>query len=165
MTEGAQQGTEGGFGKEAGPFGVEFPLNPDTRVRIELRDPQARRPTLAHPGDACFDLYAPQGVEVPVGATVAVDTGLAIELEEGWEAQIRGRSGLARRGILVHPGTIDFQYRLNLWVLVHNLSQETWAFQAGDRIAQMKISRVWQVELVEAPVRPTPRGGLGSTGR
>jgi dUTP pyrophosphatase len=140
-------------------------LNPDTRLRLELRDPAARRPTQAHHGDACFDLYAPRKVEVPAGTTVAVDTGLAIELEEGWEAQIRGRSGLARQGILVHPGTIDFQYRLNLWVLIHNLSEATYAIQAGDRIAQMKISRVWQVEIVEAPVRPTARGGLGSSGR
>ena len=137
----------------------------DTRVRIELRHPQARLPTQAHPGDACFDLYAPQGLVIPPGATVAVDTGLALELEEGWEAQVRGRSGLAKRGIVVHPGTIDFLYRLNLWVLVHNLSPEPYAVEVGDRIAQMKVSRVWQVEIQEGPVNPTPRGGLGSSGR
>lgn len=138
---------------------------PDTLVRVELRDPEARMPTQAHPGDACFDLYSPIERELEPGATVALDLGLALELEPGWEAQIRGRSGLARRGILVHCGTIDYLYRLNLWVLVHNLSAEPYVVRTADRIAQMKISRVWKVELRQGDVRPTPRGGLGSSGR
>lgn len=140
-------------------------MTPDTRVRVELRHPAAKLPTQAHPGDACFDLATPEAVTVGPHETVAVDTGLAIELEEGWEAQVRGRSGLARKGILVHPGTIDYLYRLNLWVLVHNLTGEPWTFAAGDRLAQMKISRVWHVQLEEAAVTATHRGGLGSSGR
>ncbi len=140
-------------------------MTPDTRVCVELRHPEARLPTLAHPGDACFDLYAPAGTELMPGATVALDMGLALELEQGWEAQVRGRSGLARQGILVHSGTIDYMYRLNVWVLVHNLSQEPYIVRTGDRIAQMKISRVWNVELQEGLVNSTPRGGLGSSGR
>lgn len=140
-------------------------MHPDTRLRVELRHPEARLPTQAHAGDACFDLYAPADHVLEPGATQAVDTGLALELEEGWEAQVRGRSGLARRGILVHPGTIDYLYRLNVWVLVHNLSGEPYAIHAGDRIAQMKISRVWTVEIEEGPVTATHRGGLGSSGR
>lgn len=140
-------------------------MSPDTRVRIELRHPGSRLPTQAHPGDACFDLHAPEETVIPPGETVALDTGLALELQEGWEAQIRGRSGLARQGIVVHPGTIDYLYRLNLWVLVHNLSGRPYQVQAGDRVAQMKISRVWRVELEEGPVTATHRGGLGSSGR
>lgn len=140
-------------------------MPPDTRVHVELRHPAARMPTQAHPGDACFDLSTPEAVTVQPHATVAVDTGLAIELQEGWEAQVRGRSGLAKRGILVHPGTIDYLYRQNLWVLVHNLTAEPYTFAAGDRLAQMKVSRVWHVELADAPVAATHRGGLGSSGR
>lgn len=140
-------------------------MPPDTRVRVELRHPAARMPSQAHPGDACFDLSTPEAVTIGPHGTLAVDTGLAIELEEGWEAQVRGRSGLAKRGILVHPGTIDYLYRQNLWVLVHNLTDQPYAFAAGDRLAQMKVSRVWEVELVAAPVTATHRGGLGSSGR
>lgn len=86
-------------------------------------------------------------------------------MEEGWEVQIRGRSGLAKKGIEVHFGTIDHLYRLEVKVLVHNASPEPWQVEAGDRVAQMKLARVWSVELEEGQVTPSERGGLGSTGR
>ena len=137
----------------------------DTKVKVQKNHPTAQLPSKAHASDACFDLVAPEAQILPAGHQGVIDVGLAIELEEGWEAQIRGRSGLARRGIVVHPGTIDHLYRLNLKVLVYNSSADDWHIAAGDRVAQMKISRVWEVELEEAPVCATPRGGLGSTGR
>lgn len=137
----------------------------DTRLVVEIRHPDAALPHKANPSDACFDLVSPQSAVISAGATLAVDTGLGIQLEEGWEAQIRGRSGLAARGILVHPGTIDHLYRQNLKVLVHNLSGADYQVKPGDRIAQMKLAKVWRVDLVEGPVEPTDRGGLGSTGR
>lgn len=135
------------------------------QIRIQKLRPEAVVPRKANPTDACFDLVCPEAARVEAGQTVALPTGLALELPPGWEAQVRGRSGLAKRGIVIHPGTIDHLYRLELRVLVHNLSGEVWEVQAGDRIAQMKIDRVWEVELVEGPVAPTGRGGLGSTGR
>ena len=138
--------------------------NDGMRLIVELRHPQARMPHKAHPSDACFDLYLPEDATLSPGETKSLDMGLALQLEEGWEIQVRGRSGLAKRGLLVHPGTIDHLYRQNLWVIVHNLSKETFSFKAGDRIAQMKISRVWPVELVAGNVDNTDRGGLGSTG-
>ena len=137
----------------------------DTCLRVELLHPKARLPHKAHASDACFDLYLPEDASLEPGETKALDTGIAIQLEEGWEAQVRGRSGLAKRGLLVYPGTIDHLYRRNLWVLVHNLSREPFAFRAGERVAQLKVSRVWQVEVVEAKVEATERGGLGSTGK
>lgn len=137
----------------------------DTRLRVELLHPQARLPHKAHASDACFDLYLPVNVTLEPGETKALDMGLALQLEEGWEAQVRGRSGLAKRGFLVYPGTIDHLYRQTLWVLAHNLSRETFVFKAGERVAQLKISRVWQVDLVQGPVETTDRGGLGSTGK
>lgn len=135
------------------------------RLVVERLHPQARVPAKANPSDACFDLYSPEAVEVEAGQRLALPTGLAIQLEEGWEAQIRGRSGLARKGIEVHFGTIDHLYRLEVKVLVHNNSGQTWSVQAGDRIAQMKLARVYPVEVVEGPVESSQRGGLGSTGR
>ena len=136
-----------------------------TRVRVQRLRPDALLPRKANPSDACHDLASPQAARVEAGQTVALATGLALELPEGWEVQSRGRSGLAKRGIVIHPGTIDHLYRLEVKVLVHNLSGEPWVIEAGDRIAQMKVERVWDVEIVEEPVTPTERGGLGSTGR
>ncbi len=140
-------------------------LEMDTKVRIEKRHPRAQMPKKAHDTDACFDLVCVEGSRIEPDETRMLEIGLAIQLEPGWEAQVRGRSGLASRGIVIHPGTIDHLYRQPLRVLVHNLSGRPYIVQAGDRIAQMKISRVWNVELEEGPIEDTPRGGLGSTGR
>ena len=140
-------------------------LKADTRLIVELRHPQAQLPRKAHPSDACFDLFLPEAAVVEPKETKALDLGLALQLEEGWEAQIRGRSGLAKRGFVVHPGTIDHLYRQNLWLIVHNLTDAPFSFRGGDRVAQMKISRVWQVELSSGTVAAGGRGGLGSTGR
>ena len=136
----------------------------DTRVIVERRHPAAVLPCKAHASDACFDLAIPEAAVLPPRTTCVVDAGLGIQLEEGWEAQIRGRSGLATRGIVVHPGTIDHLYRQNLRLIVHNVGNETLVLEAGQRLAQMKIERVWRIDLVEGNVQPTPRGGLGSTG-
>jgi dUTP pyrophosphatase len=100
-----------------------------------------------------------------------IPTGLFIELPRGYEAQVRPRSGLAiNHGItcLNSPGTVDSDYRGELKVILINLSQEEHAIQPGDRIAQIVIGRVEQVEweLVEL-VAETVRGdgGFGHTGR
>lgn len=135
------------------------------KLRVELSHPEAKMPRKANPSDACFDLYLPENVEVAPGETVSLNLGICIELEQGWEAQIRGRSGLAKRGFWVHNGTIDHLYRQNLWIIAHNLSSQNFSFKSGDRIAQLKVSRVWPVELVQAKVEKSERGGLGSTGR
>jgi dUTP pyrophosphatase len=132
---------------------------------VQRLRPEAQLPAKAHPSDACYDLYVPQAGQLAPGERRPLPTGLAIQLEEGWEAQIRGRSGLAKKGVEVHFGTVDHLYRQEVKVLVHNGSGEVWNYQAGDRIAQMKLARVYEVELVEGPVEDTPRGGLGSTGR
>jgi dUTP pyrophosphatase len=137
---------------------------PSTRLLIERRHPAAKLPTKANPTDACYDLFLAEDLVVGAGTTAVADLGLAVELEEGWEMQIRGRSGLASRGIVAHPGTIDHLYRQNLKVIVHNLTASEARFEAGQRIAQMKLERVWEVELAEGLVASTMRGGLGSTG-
>lgn len=136
----------------------------DTRVIVEKRHPAARIPAKAHATDACFDVSIPEATTLPPRSTCIVDSGLGLQLEEGWEAQIRGRSGLATRGLVVHPGTIDHLYRQNLRIIVHNIGDTELPLEAGMRLAQMKIERVWRVELTEGPVEQTARGGLGSTG-
>jgi dUTP pyrophosphatase len=99
-----------------------------------------------------------------------VPTGLFIELPEGFEAQIRPRSGLAiNKGItlLNSPGTIDADYRGEIKVIVANLSQEDFVISSGDRIAQMVISKHENAEWIEVDqLIETKRGsgGFGSTG-
>ena len=100
-----------------------------------------------------------------------IPTGLYIELPDGYEAQVRPRSGLAiRHGItcLNSPGTVDADYRGEIKVILVNLSAEPYAVQPGDRIAQMVIQRVEQAEwFVVDNIAITSRGegGFGHTGK
>ncbi len=100
-----------------------------------------------------------------------VPTGLYIELPDGYEAQIRPRSGLAiNHGItcLNSPGTIDADYRGEIKVILINLSNEEHTIQPGDRIAQMVISPVEQINWIEVTeIKSTERsaGGFGHTGK
>ena len=99
-----------------------------------------------------------------------VSTGLFIELPEGYEAQIRPRSGLAlKKGITVlnSPGTIDADYRGEIGIILVNLSQETFTINDGERICQMIISKHEQADLeVVNVLSDTKRGegGFGHTG-
>lgn len=100
-----------------------------------------------------------------------IGTGLFMELPEGYEAQIRPRSGLAyKHGITVlnSPGTIDADYRGEIKVLLVNISQEPFSVQDGERIAQMVIARHEQINWEESlDLTQTERGagGYGSTGK
>jgi len=100
-----------------------------------------------------------------------VKTGLYMELPEGYEAQVRPRSGLAlKKGITVlnSPGTIDADYRGELCVILINLSQDDFVIADGERIAQMVIARCEQAEVVQVEeLTDTERGtgGFGHTGK
>ena len=100
-----------------------------------------------------------------------IPTGLFIELPQGYEAQIRPRSGLAiKQGItcLNTPGTIDADYRGEIKIILINLSNEIQSVHNGDRIAQMVIQKVEQVEWeLSSEIEETERsaGGFGSTGK
>ena len=99
-----------------------------------------------------------------------IPTGLYMELPEGYEAQVRPRSGLAaRKGITVlnSPGTIDADYRGEIGVILVNLSKDTFTVNPGERVAQMVISRHERAEWLETEdLSATERGagGFGSTG-
>ncbi len=100
-----------------------------------------------------------------------IPTGLFIELPEGYEAQMRPRSGLALNeglGLLNSPGTIDADYRGEVGIIVVNLSNNVVSIKDGDRIAQMVINKMEQAELVEVKeLTDTERGsgGFGHTGK
>lgn len=101
---------------------------------------------------------------------VVVPTGLCLEIEKGYEAQIRPRSGLAvKHGITVlnSPGTIDADYRGEVKIPLINLSDEDFAITRGMRIAQMVVSAIAQVHIIEATELEDSlrgEGGFGSTG-
>ena len=125
-------------------------------------------------GAAGMDLVAAVASGAPLklapGARALVPTGLLLQLPQGFEAQVRPRSGLAlRHGITVlnSPGTIDSDYRGELKVLLANLGTAPFAIARGERIAQLVIARVEQARLDEVEqLSATPRGtgGFGSTG-
>ena len=102
---------------------------------------------------------------------VLVPTGLYMEIPEGYEGQVRPRSGLAiKSGITVlnSPGTVDADYRGQVCVILINLSDKPFVVNSGDRIAQMVFARCEQAETVEVEMLPeTERGagGFGHTGK
>ena len=110
------------------------------------------------------------GVELAPGGRVLVPTGLRIAVPEGWEAQLRPRSGLAlRHGLTLpnSPGTIDSDYRGPLGVIMLNAGAETVRITHGMRIAQMVVAPVARAEFREAEALEDTRrgaGGFGSTG-
>ena len=124
---------------------------------------------------AGLDLLAAVPESAPLvlapGKHVMVPTGLAIALPEGFEAQVRPRSGLAAKNgvtVLNAPGTIDADYRGEIQVILINHGAEPFVIRRGARIAQMVIAAVVQVEPVPTATLPrTDRGsgGFGSTGR
>ena len=110
-------------------------------------------------------------VELEPSDRALLPTGLLIELPEGYEAQVRPRSGLAlKHGVTVlnSPGTIDADYRGEVKVLLINLGAEAFLIQRGDRIAQLVVSPVTRVDIVASDtLGGTERGegGFGSTGQ
>ncbi len=129
-------------------------------------------PSYATPGSAGADLAA--AIEAPLvlppGGRALVPTGIALALPEGYEAQVRPRSGLAlRHGVTVlnSPGTIDSDYRGEIGVILANLGGESVTIARGERIAQLVVAPVRQATwLTVASLPETPRGagGFGSSG-
>ena len=132
-------------------------------------------PSYETSGSAGMDLRAAiaedETLSLATGARTLVETGFAMALPQGFEAQIRPRSGLAiKHGItcLNTPGTIDSDYRGEIKVILINLGQEEFEIKRGDRIAQMVIAPVIQARLNEVEtLTHTDRGqgGFGSTGK
>ncbi|HSL18442.1 MAG TPA: dUTP diphosphatase [Methylomirabilota bacterium] len=143
------------------------------RVRVLPHGQGLELPTYASAGAAGADLRAAvsEPLVVGPGARVAVPTGLVLEIPEGWEGQVRPRSGLAiRHGLTVvnAPGTIDSDYRGEVRVLLVNLGDEAVRVGRGDRVAQLVLAPVSRADFVLAgDLEATARGadGFGSTGR
>lgn len=152
-----------------------------TEVKIKLAG--GIMPRKQHDGDAAFDLYVPEDVELKLGRNV-VDMGFSLELPRGYAATIQPRSGFSAKGMEVEcggemiripadvvRGLVDSNYRGSVGVIINYPRgfgrQWSWVLKKGTRVAQMQIVEVPEVELVEVDeLSDTDRGngGFGSTG-
>lgn len=128
-------------------------------------------PKKAHIDDAGYDLYSRIDVELAPISGTAVPVGFAMELPSGYEAQIRPRSGLAAKHHITvtnSPGTVDANYRGEVNAILFNLGKAPFTIKRGDRIAQMVICKLPEIELKEvAALSESNRGtgGFGSSGK
>lgn len=144
----------------------------EPRIEIQLAA-GARVPEYQTAGSAGADLRARLDAPLTLqpGTRALVSTGIRLCLPEGYEAQIRSRSGLAAgHGVscLNAPGTIDSDYRGEIKVILHNHGAEAFVVMDGDRIAQMVIAPVVRASFMpvdELPESDRGQGGFGSTGR
>jgi dUTP pyrophosphatase len=127
-------------------------------------------PAYATSGAAGMDVVSAEDLTIAPGARHAVATGLAMAIPQGYEVQVRPRSGLAlKHGITVPntPGTIDSDYRGELKVILINLGTEPFVIARGDRVAQLVLAPVVQAawdEVIELDATERGTGGFGSTG-
>lgn len=124
-------------------------------------------PEYNHTDDACADLFTPRHIHIGPGETTIVNLGISIELPPHFEARIRGRSGLASKGIQIHPGTIDNGYRGELGVIMTNTNGISFDIEAGKAIAQLSINPVYKMFFeISDKLSDTDRGekGFGSSG-
>lgn len=139
-------------------------------LKVQKLHPQAIIPAYQSTGASGFDFHALESTFIPAGDIVVVRTGLAMEIDQGLELQIRPRSGLALKhkiSVLNTPGTVDSDYRGEIMVILINHGKEDFTINQGDRIAQGVIAPIVQVAFEEvATLAQTARGdkGFGSSG-
>jgi dUTP pyrophosphatase len=143
----------------------------ECQVSFTRLDRALSPPTQAHPGDAGFDLVTAVDVELKPGAREVIPTGLAVAIPPGFAGLVLPRSGHAARhgvGVVNSPGLIDSGYRGEIKVILVNHGSEPVRFERGERIAQLVVSPVPTVELIEVDELDTTTrgdGGFGSSGR
>ena len=130
-------------------------------------------PSYATKGSAGLDICA--ALEKPMtllrGSIEMVPTNISVEIPEGYEIQVRPRSGLAAKhgiGILNSPGTIDSDYRGEIKIIIINFGKEDFIIQPAERIAQLVVSKVYKAKFVETEQLNNSKrgvGGFGHTGR
>ena len=148
-----------GNGLECQSMNLNFKkLHPDTKV-----------PTYAHPFDAGFDVYSIGEIDVPIGGRVAVPTGLALEIPDGYVGLVWDKSGMSfRHGLKTLGGVIDSGYRGEIQIGLVNLGDAKYVIHKGDKIAQILIQKVEQAtfqEVEELSDTSRGEGGFGSSGK
>lgn len=140
------------------------------KLKILKKHPDAIIPEYATAGASGLDLHAriTQEIYLHPGVKFTCQTGIGIELPEGFEAQVRGRSGMAKNhSVFAFVGTIDSDFRGEVCAILINHGDQPYKIEPNQRIAQLVIAPVFRVELVEtAALAETTRGagGFGHTG-
>lgn len=130
---------------------------------------QGNIPKYATDGSAGFDIYSNIDCILQAKKFDKIATGLYLSISKGYEVQIRSRSGLAAKGIVVlnSPGTIDSDYTKEIFILLINHSSIDYTISKGDRIAQGILSKIYKAEFIysDSVQNISDRGGFGSTGK
>ncbi len=136
------------------------------KLKIKKNHPQATIPATAYgEGDAAVDLHACEEVVIKPGERALVNTGLQIAVPAGYFANIRDRSGLAiKHGIHTMAGVVDSHYRGDYKIVLINFGQEDYKIKIGDRIAQLLIQKVEDIEWQEVEELDKTKRGAGSFG-
>jgi len=140
------------------------------RIRWMKLHPDAKNPTRAFQHDAAWDIHSTESMLIPAGGHLNVDVGLAVEVGPGVAYNVRGRSGLTRRGIIAGLGLCDSHYNGPLKVVLSNLSSEAYTVEKGERVAQIQFISVldfpWQkVDSFKHKLGTRGTSGWGSSGR
>ena len=143
------------------------------RVSFKKLSPDAVTPEYQTKGAAGFDFHAIEDMEINPRQTVLVKTGLSVEIPEGFELQVRPRSGMSLKTkirVANSPGTVDSDYRGEVCIIMENmgmLGSLPYQIKKGDRVAQGVICPVFQAVFIEQDLSETERGegGFGSTGK
>jgi dUTP pyrophosphatase len=137
------------------------------KLRVKL-DHASKAPSYATVGAAGMDILSTETGCIPAGGRKAFSTGVYLEIPQGYEVQVRSRSGLAfKSGITAFHGTIDSDYRGEVRILLFNSTSDSYMVRSGDRIAQLVLAKVERAEIEEvSSLDETDRGsgGFGSTG-
>ena len=135
---------------------------------VEILNDNARLPAKAHTGDAGYDLYSSDYYSIPAYGQALVSTGIKIKIPENSVALIWDKSGLANDGITTMGGVIDSSYRGEIKVIVKNLSEDIFNIVPQQKIAQLLIQDVYNLEIKEARIENDSKrneAGFGSTGK
>ena len=143
-----------------------------TKIQIKKLSNDVLIPKYETPGSSGMDIaaYIEQEITINSGDKVLIPTGFSLSIPQGYEVQIRPRSGLAAKKsitVLNTPGTIDADYRGEIKVILINLGKDKFIVKRGERVAQMVVCPVIQAQLEEVqelPATDRGAGGFGSTG-
>ena len=138
-------------------------------ISIRKMSPSANLPKYANIGDSGFDLEAIESVTLSPGETKLIGTGLAFEIPDGMELQVRPRSGMSLKSnfrVANSPGTVDSSFRGEVKIIAENTGHRIIFIEKGDRIAQGVICPVYRAVFIESELSDTGRGnkGFGSSG-